>query len=31
VADDRVLLDVRTLLPGDEADVVRAVSSLRAD
>jgi len=31
VADDRVLLDARTLLPGDEADVVRAVSSLRAD
>ena len=31
VADDRVLLDARTLLPGDEADVVRAVSSLRVD
>jgi L-seryl-tRNA(Ser) seleniumtransferase len=26
----RVLLDVRTLLPGDEAHVVRALASLRA-
>jgi L-seryl-tRNA(Ser) seleniumtransferase len=30
VAEDRLLLDVRTLLPGDEVDVVRAVAALVA-
>jgi len=31
VAGDRVLLDARTLLPGDDADVEAAVSELRFD
>jgi L-seryl-tRNA(Ser) seleniumtransferase len=31
VADGRVLLDARTLLPGDEADVEAAVAALRFD
>jgi L-seryl-tRNA(Ser) seleniumtransferase len=31
VAGDRVLLDARTLLPGDDSDVEAAVSSLRFD
>ncbi len=28
IRDDRVLLDVRTILPGESADVVRAVESI---
>ena len=31
VSADRVLLDARTLLPGDESDVEAAVSALRFD
>jgi hypothetical protein len=31
VADERVLLDARTLLPGDESDVEAAVAALRVD
>jgi len=31
VAGERLLLDARTLLPGDEADVERAVAALRLD
>jgi L-seryl-tRNA(Ser) seleniumtransferase len=31
VADGRVLLDARTLLPGDEGDVEKAIAALRFD
>jgi L-seryl-tRNA(Ser) seleniumtransferase len=31
VCEDRVLLDARTLLPGDESDIEAAVAALRFD